>query len=244
MAQPPSTRVAVMNGPSAGNQVRSDMAARALASDAPTTQENLDILTAAAAQIQNESESAKSPGSTFHTPSSTGRRGTFGNGMPPDSIDARISNGQSVYGAKQSEEYALAVKAWGSMRFVRAGWFTAEEAMTYVEFFYSRLGPMTPISPPDYRHPSKHLALLTDEPVLAIAILMIASRHMKLSGHAAVTRAARIHDTLWDYLRCMIERLLWGQEQFGGGFCAAGTIRVRESQSGQLTWKGSLRTLG
>lgn len=245
MAQPLSNRVAVMNGSPAGSQVRSDMAARALASDAPTTQDNLGVLLGAAAQLtkqESEAASLRSPGSTFNTPSSTGRRGTFGNGMP--SIDARLSDGLSVYDAKGDAEHALAVKAWESMRFVRAGWFTAEEAMSYVNFFYLKLGPMTPISPPDFRDPSKHLALLTDEPVLAIAILMIASRHMRLSGHAAVTRAARIHDTLWDYLRCMIERLLWGQEQFGGGFCAAGTTKVRESQSGQLSWKGSLRTLG
>ncbi len=132
----------------------------------------------------------------------------------------------------------------GRKRLILLHRFTADEAMGYIEYFYAHLAPMTPISPPDFRHPSKHLALLTEEPVLAIALLMITSRHMRLSGHAATTRASRIHDTLWDYLRCMVERLLWGQEQFGGGFCAAGTVTLRESQAGQLTWKGSLRTLG
>lgn len=240
------TRSAVINGAKAGNQVRSDLAARALASDAPTTQENIGMLTAAAAAIAKHEEQSdggfRSP-TSFTSPSSTGRRGTFGNSIPSDSIDGKL-NGTSANNAKYGEGYALALKAWASMRFVRAGWFTADEAMNYIEFFYVHLAPMTPISPPDFRHPSKHLALLTDEPVLAIAMLMIASRHMRLSGHAAMTRAARIHDTLWDYLRCMVERLLWGQEQFGGGFCAAGTVKVRESQGGQLTWKGSLRTLG
>lgn len=248
MAQPvdATTRSAVINGVTSGNQVRSDLAARALASDAPTTQENLGMLTAAAAAIAKHDEqsdgSFRSP-SSFNSPSSTGRRGTFATGIPSDSIDGRL-NGLSANDAKYGAESTLALKAWGSMRFVRAGWFTADEAMSYIEYFYVHLAPMTPISPPDFRHPSKHLALLTDEPVLAVAMLMIASRHMRLSGHAAMTRAARIHDTLWDYLRCMVERLLWGQEQFGGGFCAAGTIKVRESQGGQLTWKGSLRTLG
>lgn len=247
MAQPvDALRSAGMNGVKGGNQVRSDLAARALASDAPTTQENLGMLTAAAAVLAKHEEqsdgSFRSP-STFNSPSSTGRRGTFANGIPSDSIDGRL-NGTSGNDIKYGAEYNLALKAWASMRFVRAGWFTADEAINYIEYFYNHLAPMTPISPPDFRHPSKHLVLLTDEPVLAIAMLMIASRHMRLSGHAALTRAARIHDTLWDYLRCMVERLLWGQEQFGGGFCAAGTIKVGESQGGQLTWKGSLRTLG
>ena len=86
--------------------------------------------------------------------------------------------------------------------------------------------------------------LLTEEPILAIALLAITSRHMKLSGPGAQSRAYSIHDKLWTYLRCMVERLLWGQEQFGGGFCGGGTVKVRESKTGQITWKGSLRTLG
>src|SRR5271168_3687399 len=88
------------------------------------------------------------------------------------------------------------------------------------------------------------MMLLTEEPILAIALLAITSRHMKLSGPGAQSRAYSIHDKLWTYLRCMVERLLWGQEQFGGGFCGGGAVRVRESKSGQNTWKGSLRTLG
>jgi hypothetical protein len=88
------------------------------------------------------------------------------------------------------------------------------------------------------------MMLLTEEPILAIALLAITSRHMKLSGPGAQSRAYSIHDKLWTYLRCMVERLLWGQEQFGGGFCGGGAVKVRESKSGQITWKGSLRTLG
>ena len=88
------------------------------------------------------------------------------------------------------------------------------------------------------------MILLTEEPILAIALLAIASRHMKLNGPGAQSRAYSIHDKLWTYLRCMVERLLWGQEQFGGGFCGGGAVKVRESKAGQITWKGSLRTLG
>ena len=38
----------------------------------------------------------------------------------------------------------------------------------------------------------------------------------------------------------MITRMFWGQEQFGGGFCGAGTRRPGQPNSG----KGGLRTLG
>lgn len=110
--------------------------------------------------------------------------------------------------------------------------------------YYQHIAPLTPIIPPDFRAPSKHMALLTEEPILAISLLAISSRHMKLSGPGAESRAYSIHDKLWNYLRCMVERLLWGQEQFGGGFCGGGAVQLRESKSGQVTWKGSLRTLG
>lgn len=110
--------------------------------------------------------------------------------------------------------------------------------------YYEHLAPLTPIIPTDFRAPAKHMMLLTEEPILAIALLAITSRHMKLSGPGAQSRAYSIHDKLWTYLRCMVERLLWGQEQFGGGFCGGGTVKVRESKTGQITWTGSLRTLG
>lgn len=110
--------------------------------------------------------------------------------------------------------------------------------------YYKYIAPLTPINPPDFRAPSKHMILLTEEPILAIALLTISSRHMKLTGPGAQSRAYSIHDKLWTYLRCMVERVLWGQEQFGGGFCGGGAVKVQESKSGQATWKGSLRTLG
>lgn len=103
---------------------------------------------------------------------------------------------------------------------------------------------MTPVVINDYRAPAMHTCLVTDEPILAITILTIASRHMKLTGLGATSRAYQIHDVLWKNLRGMVQRLVWGQEQFGGGFRDGGAVKTRESPTGQITWKGSLRTLG
>ncbi|KAL8952781.1 MAG: hypothetical protein Q9222_001328 [Ikaeria aurantiellina] len=47
-----------------------------------------------------------------------------------------------------------------------------------------------------------------------------------------------VHERLWSYLQNMITRMFWGQEQFGGGFCGAGTRRPKP------VVKGGLRTLG
>lgn len=137
--------------------------------------------------------------------------------------------------------YHTAVKAWSRFRFVRAGWFTAKEGIAYIDYFYKFLSPLTPVTLPEYRALEAQETLLTQEPMLAITILVIASRHMHLEGPGSLSRPYTIHQKLWTYLQGMIDRVVWGQEQFGGGFCSAG------SQPGcdvnPLSRKG-LRTLG
>ena len=138
------------------------------------------------------------------------------------------------------ETYDTAMRAWRRLRFVRSGWFTAKEGILYLEYFYTYLYPLTPISLPEYNNPDKHTTLLEQEPLLLVVILTISSRYMKLDGPAASTRQSAIHEKLWTYLRGMIERTIWAQEQFGGGLCGAGA----ESRGvNQLTTQG-LRTLG
>ena len=110
--------------------------------------------------------------------------------------------------------------------------------------YYEHLAPMTPVVISNYRAPSRHGCLLVDEPILAIAMMTIASRYMQLDGPGGTSRAYQIHNVLWDNLRGMVQRLMWGQEQFGGSFCDGGVIKTRDSSTGQIEWKGSLRTLG
>lgn len=140
-----------------------------------------------------------------------------------------------------------AIRAWSRLRFVRAGWLTVEEGMDYVGYYYEHLAPMSPVVIPDFSHPSTHRTLLTDEPVLAVTILTIASRHLKPKGDGATTRAFYIHDRLWAYLRSMIERLFWGQEKFDPGTSGIGRPRsfdLGSSMSGKGSVGGQLRSLG
>lgn len=112
--------------------------------------------------------------------------------------------------------------------------------------YYKYLSPLTPISPPTFQDPATHLTLLTEEPILAVTLLTIASRYRKLPGTGGLCRANAIHEQLWTYLRGMIERVIWGQEAFGGGFCGSGADESQTSST--APWrglrKGSLRTLG
>lgn len=108
---------------------------------------------------------------------------------------------------------------------------------------------MTPISPPTFSNPASHINLLNEEPILTVTLLTIASRYKHMSGTGGHCRSHAIHEQLWTYLRGMIERCLWGQEAFGGGFCGSGAQILDETQtSSTAPWrgmrKGSLRTLG
>lgn len=105
---------------------------------------------------------------------------------------------------------------------------------------------MTPISAPTFRHPATHLTLLTEEPILTVTLLTIASRYHPIQGPGGHCRSHAVHEQLWTYLRGMIERVVWGQEAFGGGFCGSGADETQNSST--APWRGlrrgSLRTLG
>ncbi|KIX92403.1 uncharacterized protein Z520_11878 [Fonsecaea multimorphosa CBS 102226] len=223
--------------PASDVQLHSQVAAATLGAPVSSTQDSIMLLVDAANVFEDVG-----PGDKDSPLSERGGRkktiSSLGHGGPEQPLGLGLSP------TEQAEQEA-GLKTWSQMRFVRNGWFTAWEAMQYVEYFYDKMAPMTPVVFPDFRSPIKHHVLLADEPILALAILAIASRHMRLSGHAAMSRSYHIHDKLWTHLRRQVERLLWGQEQFGGGFCGGGnSAKIQESNTGQITWQGSLRTLG
>jgi hypothetical protein len=110
-----------------------------------------------------------------------------------------------------------------------------------MDYFYTYLSPLTPIVVPDYRDHATHAKLLKEEPMLVVTLLTISSRYARLTGPGATSRPYAIHEKLWSYLQGMIDRMIWGQEQFGGGFCGAG--QQPGSDVNPLSRKG-LRTLG
>ncbi|RGP64485.1 hypothetical protein FLONG3_9543 [Fusarium longipes] len=102
---------------------------------------------------------------------------------------------------------------WRSFRFVRMGWFTAEEAVTYIDLFRQHLAPLSPVSRGfDLSH-EKHYKLITQEPLLCCVILMISSRYHVLSGHGGLARSTIIHHRLWEHCQHLIMRIIFGQEK-------------------------------
>ncbi|KAM0722229.1 hypothetical protein Q7P37_001670 [Cladosporium fusiforme] len=205
--------------------------------------------TGSSASTQRPSLNGPSPGTSFPAAMSPADR-------PANTSSARVSSltgGDMKRKAKVESpdndttippdpvHVAAALKAWQRYRFVRQGWFTAKEGMAYVEYFYKYCAPLTPVALPDFRPPEHHPKLLATEPMLSVTILLTASRHMELEGPGSQSRPYVIHNKLWTYLQGMVDRLVWGQEQFGGGFCGAGA--EPSSDVNPLSRKG-LRTLG
>ena len=205
----------------------------------------LRMLVDAASRTEDEERNRHDDGQgDYKETQTTGRASrhnstTQRHGVGSPTIDPAIVHVQG--GAVPPNDGALrgALQSWSALRFVRAGWFTAREGIAYIQYFYENLAPMTPISPPDFSSLDTHPKLLSEEPMLTVTMLTIASRYLRLSGAGGATRSCRLHDRLWDYLQNMISRMCWGQEQFGGGFCGAGL----KPQSLEARKRG-LRSLG
>ncbi|KAL4930921.1 transcription factor domain-containing protein [Aspergillus undulatus] len=112
----------------------------------------------------------------------------------------------------RSKENVL--KIWEGCRFVKMGWFSAEEALLYTDWFFQNLVPATtPILTDFFASHHKHYWLITQEPVLCCTILMIAARYHTLPGPSGTSRGFYIHNRLWQHCQHLILRIMLGQEK-------------------------------
>ncbi|KAF4630900.1 hypothetical protein G7Y89_g7235 [Cudoniella acicularis] len=137
-----------------------------------------------------------------------------GNPITNHSTSSGSGNESGNRSRNETVKNEIALKTWNSLRFVRTGLFTAGEALAYVTWFYTHLVPFSPVPSLRFKDPLQHSKLVEEEPVLALTILTLASRYVKLKGSGAVTRGNIIHDRLWNYLRGMITRVFWSEENF------------------------------
>ncbi|EKG11279.1 hypothetical protein MPH_11624 [Macrophomina phaseolina MS6] len=102
---------------------------------------------------------------------------------------------------------------WKCCRFVRMGWFTAREAVTYVDLFFQNLSPLSPILTEYYADHANHYELVTKEPFLCCTILALSSRYHVLPGVGGASRGYFIHHRLWEHCQHLILRIMLGQEK-------------------------------
>jgi hypothetical protein len=103
------------------------------------------------------------------------------------------------------------LKVWTSCRFVQMGWFSAHEAVTYVDLFFKNCSPLSPILGEFYSHHENHYSLIALDPFLCVTILMISSRYNILPGVGGASRGYFVHDRLWEQCQRFIMKIMLGQ---------------------------------
>ncbi|KAI2934468.1 hypothetical protein CBS147320_1044 [Aspergillus niger] len=109
--------------------------------------------------------------------------------------------------------YPDALRVWNACRFVRMGWFTAQEAISLIEWFFTHLSPLSPILTDFYATISNQFWLVTQEPFLCCTILLLASRYHILPGRAGRVRSSFIHHRLSQHCQHLLLRVMLGQEK-------------------------------
>ncbi|KAH7073944.1 hypothetical protein BKA63DRAFT_44711 [Paraphoma chrysanthemicola] len=103
------------------------------------------------------------------------------------------------------------LKVWTACRFVQMGWFSAHEAVTYVDLFFKNCSPLSPILGEFYSLHENHYALIARDPFLCTTILMISSRYNILPGVGGASRGYFVHDRLWEQCQRFIMKIMLGQ---------------------------------
>jgi hypothetical protein len=232
--------------PSENREVKNETAAALFQSPINNPGDALHLLVDAVAKTEEVERRNSKSATTLHNRkiSGTNLPSSLSNSRPHIPLTALDPSIATLTGRERSAEdigMKDAIRAWSRLRFVKAGWLTAREAIFYIDYYYRHLAPLTPISPPDFSSITTHPKLLNEEPMLAITLLTISTRYMKLQSPGGDARSFVIHDKCWDYLQGMITRMFWAQEQFGGGFCGAGASKSVEEIEAR---KRGLRSLG
>lgn len=131
----------------------------------------------------------------------------------PRSTIPNVTSPFMAHPVRMSKASRDVLKVWNSCRFVQMGWFSAEEAVTYVDLFFKNLSPLSPILSDFYSNHSNHSLLISAEPFLCSTILMISSRYNVLPGVGGASRGYFIHDRLWEHCQRFIMRIMLGQEK-------------------------------
>ncbi|KAL4938232.1 hypothetical protein BDV06DRAFT_232034 [Aspergillus oleicola] len=136
-----------------------------------------------------------------------------GSRLDQDAAANPVSESGQVAVSALSQPSERVLDLWDKCRFVRQGWFTAQEAVTYLDLLYRYLAPISPVVTNDYCDHNNHARLISEEPMLCCTLLTIASRYFVLPGAGGVSRSHFIHQRLWQYCELLIRRLMFGQEK-------------------------------
>jgi hypothetical protein len=127
---------------------------------------------------------------------------------------------------------AEVLRIWNACRFVRMGWFSAQEAVVLINLqvihsircldcytnlkairFFKNMAPLSPVLTDFFASHKNQYYLVTQEPMLCYTILMISSRYHTLPGVGGSSRSFFIHHRLWQHCQHLLLRITLGQEK-------------------------------
>ncbi|KAJ5669613.1 hypothetical protein N7462_010683 [Penicillium macrosclerotiorum] len=123
------------------------------------------------------------------------------------------TNSRVVHPVDISNVSPETLHVWEACRFVKMGWFSAKEAVTFIDLFFQNMSCLSPILTDFYSSHQNHILLITREPVLCSTILMVSSRYHVLPGAGGESRNFFIHHRLWQHCQQLTMRLIFGQEK-------------------------------
>ncbi|EDP54082.1 hypothetical protein V6000_001275 [Aspergillus fumigatus] len=126
--------------------------------------------------------------------------------VPPDVLEKAMRPVELSHVSKD------VLSTWEACRFVRMGWFTAREAVTFIDLFFKNMSILSPVLTDFYADHKNHRWLIAHDPVLCCTILMISSRYHVLPGVGGQSRNFFIHHRLWQHCQQLVTRLIFGQE--------------------------------
>ncbi|VUC27066.1 unnamed protein product [Clonostachys rosea] len=109
------------------------------------------------------------------------------------------------------------LEMWNACRFVKQGWFSAEEAVFLVDMFFKHLQKASPVLSNWYADHKNHYQLISSEPMLCCTILTISSGYHALPCAGGTMRGFFIHERLWAHVQHLLLRILLGQEKNSKG---------------------------
>ncbi|KAL2808451.1 hypothetical protein BJX63DRAFT_35241 [Aspergillus granulosus] len=99
---------------------------------------------------------------------------------------------------------------WKQFFLIKRGIVRAEEAVEYLDFYFSMLWHLFPVVPQYYAIPDRYTSLVATEPVLTTALIALSSRYHILSGYNGIARSERVHWRTWPWVQKLFQSSIWG----------------------------------
>ncbi|KAF7533192.1 hypothetical protein G7054_g7296 [Neopestalotiopsis clavispora] len=122
------------------------------------------------------------------------------------------AEGQPGFGPREHTSKDELLRVWNAYRFVAMSWLSVEEALIFVDAFFT-MAQLSLVMDDFYADHVNHYHLVTREPFLCCMILMISSRYHTLPTAGGVARGYMLHQRFWDHCQHLLLRLLLGQKK-------------------------------